>query len=171
MSEHSDEFEREVLDAVRELRGTVRAVKIVIGVVVALALLVAVAGLVNIFVIGGDSGTSSNPGNDVHAALEKGSSASVTTQAGLTATANITDVTISGQHVQVGTKVRGADGGTWYLYLATNQRIVMQGSDNIGSTGGWTVHAFDGEIPEGDRLQFVQFSPDDSHGDLYFDVR
>ncbi len=168
MGEHSDEFEREVIDAVRELRGTVRAIKILIGIGAALALLVLVAGLVNVFVGGGDSGGI--PGNDVHAALEKGTSASVRTEAGLDVTVTITSVTVSDQRVQVGTKVRGTDGGNWYLYLASNQRVPMQGSDSAGYTDGWKVQGYDGEIPAGERVRFVQFGPDDSRGDLYFDV-
>lgn len=171
MSEHSEEFEREVLDAVRELRGTVRAVKIVIGVAVALVLMMIVAGLVNVFVSAVDGGTSSSPGNDVHTAFKEGASLSVTTEAGLKATAKITGFNVSGQQVHIETDVRGTKAGTWYLYLTSNQRVTMQGSDAIEVTDVGIVRGFDGEIPAGERLQFVQFSPDDSHGDLYFDVQ
>jgi len=171
MSEHSEEFEREVLDAVRELRGTVRAVKIAIGVVVLLVLLAFVAGLVNVLVSGGDSGTDGGGGGDVHAPLKDGASLSFTTEAGLKVTARITSYTVTGQRVHIDTDVRGTPGGTWYLYLASNQRVAMQDSDVIQTTEDRTQRGYDAEIPAGDRLQFVQFSPDDSHGDAYFDVR
>ena len=169
MSEHSKEFEREVLDAVRELRGTVRAVKIVIGIAFALALLMAVAGLVNVFFRGGDNG--GNPGNDVHIGLMQSAFLATTTEAGQDVSATISSMTW-GQGPVLEVRVKGADPAKlpaepWTFVLENGQVLALT---TEGTLEKLTVK-LEGSLPGGSKVRFVHFNPDDSRGDLYFDVQ
>ena len=169
MSEYSEDFEREVLDAAREVRGAIRGLKLLIGGV----LLFIVLSMVGAFVFqqfsGGDNG--GGIGNDAHAPLKPGTSLTLTTEAGLQATAQITNLSATAGDFRLETKVKGTTGGAWFLYLTDNTRVPMQGSDNIGNTDGWVVRGYTATVPTGATVQFVQFNPDDSRGHMYFDVQ
>lgn len=167
MSEHSEEFEREVLDAVREIRGTVRAVKIVIGVFVLLAVVAALAGAVNVF--GGDSGGSS--GGDVHGRLTQSATVGTRTGAGQNVSATITSMTW-GQGPVLEVRVDGAEPAKlpaepWTFVLENGQVLALT---TQGTLDKLSVR-LEGSLPDGSKVRFVHFNPDDSHGDLYFDVQ
>jgi len=167
MSEHSEEFEREVLDALRELRGTVRAVKIAIGVFVLFAVVVALAGAINVF--GGDSGGSS--GGDVHGRLTQSATVGTRTEAGQDISATILSMTwVQGPVLEV--RVDGADPSK---LPAEPWTFVLDGGQVLALTTQGTLDRLsvrlDGSLPSGSKVRFVRFNPDDSHGDLFFDVQ
>lgn len=165
---HSPEYEREVISTLRLVRLVIQLALLGIGIMLVLGILMAVGGLV---FARSTSGVIHSAGQDMHAPLRNGSSISNTTEVGLRVSATIKDVSWA-QGPVVTAKIASANGATvrldnWYLYLDDNTRLQMTGQ---ALANGDYRFALDGSIPGGKNVRFVHFNPDDSHGDIYFDV-
>lgn len=111
-----------------------------------------------------------SPGGDVHRPLVVGATASVRTGAGRQISATVISLAW-GQGPVVELRVVGAKFTVlppepWTLVLETGQELALITS---GSMNRLTV-SFDGSLPPGSRVRFLHFDPDDSSGDLNFDV-
>lgn len=162
---HSPEYEREV---VRTLRLVRVALTLLLGAIAVMAVL-GVIGMVFSLAFGGSSSSAS--GTDVHAPLAPGSAVTATTEDGRSVEARILELTWA-QGPQVLVRVKGGEPVSseltrWYLYLDDNTRLAMTGTARADGTVFYTL---DGTIPAGKSVRFVHFNPDDSHGDVYFDV-
>ncbi len=171
MSEHSDEFEREVLESLHEIRGTIRSIKLVFALLIgipALLALIAIAGIVINRGFSSDNATGS--GVDLHAPLRQGATLGGRTEAGQQVSVTILSLTwAQGPVLQV--RLTGLKGdklpATPWTFVLTNNEVLALTSE--GSLDRLTVR-FDGSLPAGSQVRFVHFNPDESHGDLYFDV-
>lgn len=156
----------------REVRRTLRLVRWVIYAgmgLVALLLVMGIAGLVFAFAGGSSSGSD---GSDVHAPLRQGATLNVTTEDGRKVTATISEL-MWAQGPQIVVSIRGGEPVSteldrWTLYLDDNTQLAMRGED-VGA--GEYRFALDGTVPGGKSVRFVHFNPDDSHGDMYFDAQ
>lgn len=166
---HSPEYEREVISTLRLVRLVIQLGLLLIG----LMLVAGILGFAVSFatVRGASSGQVHSVGQDLHAPLRAGSSINLTTEAGLKASAAITNVTWA-QGPVVTARITSAAGAAvrldnWLLYLDDNTRLQMTGQ-SLGNNE--YRFALDGTIPAGKSVRFVHFNPDESHGDIYFDV-
>lgn len=165
---HSPEFERE---AVRTMRLFRVLMYIVFG-VLALVCVLLVVGVVASFAFGGHSVVSA--GADQHADLKAGAALHASTEAGVTGDVQILSVQRDASTMTITAKVKGMAGAatlpnSWQVYLWGDTRAPMSAQQVSANSDGVVVRA-SAEIPPGSSAEFVQFNPDGSHGDLYFDV-
>jgi hypothetical protein len=145
------------------------AVTLLLGALAVMAVL-GVLGIVFSLAFGGDS--SKGSGADAHGRLTAGSVVTVTTADGRKVEARILELAWA-QGPQVLVRIKGGEPASteltrWYLYLDDNTRLAMDGT---ARGNGTFFFALAGTIPGGKSVRFVHFNPDDSPGDIYFDVQ
>ena len=165
----SPEFEHEAVRTMRLLRVFIYVVFGVFAVMGALLLL----GVVASFAVGGGRVVAA-PGSDQHAALKAGSTLHASTEAGLVGDVRILSVERSATAITLTARVKGMDAAAalpnaWQVYLWGDTRAPMRAQQLSSGKDGVVVRATVA-IPPGSAAEFVQFNPDSSHGDLYFDV-
>ncbi|MGH2633202.1 MAG: hypothetical protein ACRDG3_07315 [Tepidiformaceae bacterium] len=143
----------------------------VFGVLAAVGVLL-VVGVAASFAFGGH--LSASAGSDQHADLKAGAALHASTEAGTSGDVTILSVQQDAASISVTAKVKGMDGAatlpnTWQVYLWGDTRAPMTAQQLSSSKDGTVIRA-SAEIPPGSAAEFVQFNPDASHGDLYFDV-
>lgn len=155
----------------RDLTHTLWLVRVLVYLVLGLVALVAIAGLAGLGAGLAGGGSASSTGTDVHARLTPGGTATATTEAGHTVRVDIVALTWA-QGPVVTARVSGIDpdqaAGRWYLYLQDDTRRALQG---VVTYDGTIRAALEGSLPAGSSVRFVHFDPDDSRGDIYFDVK
>jgi hypothetical protein len=143
----------------------------VFGILAATCVLL-VIGVVASFAFGGHSAVSA--GADQHAELKAGAALHASTEAGVTGDVQIVSVQRDASTMTITAKVKGMAGAatlpnSWQVYLWGDTRAPMAAQQVSANADGVVVRA-SAEIPADSAPEFVQFSPDGSHGDLYFDV-
>jgi hypothetical protein len=110
-------------------------------------------------------------GGDVHAPLVQGSSIHMTTDAGVNVTATVKGVTWGPSTKSVVVEITGSEPAataSWTLSLEDNTQLAMSNEDLGNNLYSFT---FSHALPAGRSIQSVHYNPDDSHGDIYFDVQ
>lgn len=163
---HSTEYQHEVQKTLRLVRWSIYGALALAG----LVLFVGIAGFVMATTGGGH--LSSGAGTDIHAQLRTGKVGQVTTESGQNVTATIDEVKLGTSPAVVVTINGGEPINTaldrWTLYLNDDTQLPMTGKTLGGDRYSFTAA---GELPSGKSARFVHYNPDESHGDLYFDVQ
>lgn len=160
------EFERDAVRTMRLVRILIYCIFGILAVVGVLLVLGVAAGVA----FGGHA--ASGVGSDQHADLKAGEALHASTEAGTTGDVTILNVEQDATSLTVTAKVQGMAGtppGAWQVYLWGDTRAPMTAQQISSDKGGEVVRA-SVELPPGSAAEFVQFNPDSSHGDLYFDV-
>lgn len=165
-----EDVERQLLEEIRGLKRTVRTLSIVFGgillAVVVLGVVVTILGTVT-----GSDGGGPGAAADVHAALTPGATAETVTEADRKVRATITGFTWRQGPVFVA-RIKGgepesleADAWTFVLQDGT---VLALSREEVGEQ----TYRFwlEGSLPATGKVRFIHFDPDDSHGDIYFDV-
>jgi len=165
---HSPEFERDAMRTMRLFRFLMYGV---FGILALMGVLL-VFGVVASFAFGGHAGVSA--GSDQHADLKAGAALHASTEAGLSGDVKILSVQQDATSIAITASVKGmgdtaALPNTWQVYLWGDTRAPMT-TQQVSSNKDSVVVRASVEIPPGSAAEFVQFNPDSSHGDLYFDV-
>jgi len=163
------EFERQVLEEIRGAKRAVRGLSILFGVVL---LAIVIPGLVGAVVrIGDDDGRGSGRGADVHARFTPGTTAEVVTESGATVRATIPEFTWRQGPVFVarvrGGEPRSLNGNAWTFVLFDGLVLALSREETADQTYRFWL---DGNLPADGKVRYIHFDPDDSYGDIYFDV-
>ena len=169
MDDSRSEFEREVLADLRFLKRVVYGLATAVGVAVLASVVLGVIGLVASF--GGGSGAA-GAGMDVHAPFTPGVTIETKTESGRTVRATITEFTW-GQGPVFTARITGGEprslaADAWTFVLQDGTVLAL---DRLDAGPQTYVFALRGSLPGGSSVRFIHFNPDDSHGDIYFDVK
>lgn len=168
MDSERTEFERRVLEDIRFLRRTVLGLSIVFGLILLGVVGLGLAGVV----VQGSDGEDESRGNDVHAAFTPGTTAETLTEAGKRVRATITEFTWKQGPVFIarikGGEPRSLEADAW-TFVLHNGTVLALSREQVGDN----TYRFwlEGSLPGGASVRFIHFDPDDSHGDIYFDVK
>lgn len=148
------------------MRWTIYGVLAVVG----LTLVAGIAG----FVMATTGGThaSSSAGSDIHTQLKSGAVGHVRTESGQAVTATVETVTL-GANPAIVVTISGSEPintalDRWTLYLNDDTQVPMVGKSLGGDRYSFT---FERALPAGKSIRSVHYNPDDSFGDMYFDVQ
>lgn len=142
------------------------------GIALGLVLLVSVALTVAGLVARSGSGSNAQGGTDVHAPLTPGAAAETVTEAGQQVRATITEFTWKQGPVFTarikGGEPRSLEPDAWTFVLGDGTVLAL-----AAEAAGPQMYRFwlEGSLPGGSSVRFIHFNPDDSHGDIYFDVK
>jgi hypothetical protein len=163
---HPAEYEHE---ATRTLRLVRRTIYLALAVAV-MCLLVLVAAYV-VSSTGGGTLTSSS-GSDAHAPFEAGATAHVTTESGMAVSVTILKASMGSSPVilasSTGAEPISAAAGRWALYFDDNTQVPLIAT---AVDGGRYSLSLEAPIAAGKTVRFVHYDPDDSQGDIYFDLQ
>lgn len=156
---HSAEYEGDAVSAPRFFRGALTTALVVIVAIVAVSVLGAL--------VSRQRNESGGAGGDVHRPLSTGAVAEVDTKSGRKVAVVIEALTWD-QGPVLDVKVEGVAvaPGAFTFVLEDGTVLELEATRNADGT----VHLRFPGILQGHRVRFVHFDPDDSRGDIYFDV-